>query len=73
MTDEKIDNDELKKREPIDFYEQVHLFEDELDDHGCAQLAVRVRWVKGVFEKTYSLFPFAGQCQADGCARAVTS
>jgi len=42
-TEEQIDNDQLRRREPIEFYGETHLFEDELDDHGCVQYGVRIR------------------------------
>uniref|UniRef100_A0A914W1P1 TIP41-like protein n=1 Tax=Plectus sambesii TaxID=2011161 RepID=A0A914W1P1_9BILA len=42
-TSERIDMEKLKRREPIQFYSQLTLFEDELADHGCASLTVRLR------------------------------
>uniref|UniRef100_A0A915A5D5 TIP41-like protein n=1 Tax=Parascaris univalens TaxID=6257 RepID=A0A915A5D5_PARUN len=42
-TAEAIDMDKLMRRDPIYFYSQVALYEDELADHGCAQLNVRIR------------------------------
>lgn len=42
-TSERIDMEKLKRREPIQFYAQLTLFEDELADHGCASLTVRLR------------------------------
>uniref|UniRef100_A0A914S6P6 TIP41-like protein n=1 Tax=Parascaris equorum TaxID=6256 RepID=A0A914S6P6_PAREQ len=36
-TAEAIDMDKLMRRDPIYFYSQVALYEDELADHGCAQ------------------------------------
>ncbi|VDD92859.1 unnamed protein product [Enterobius vermicularis] len=42
-TEERIDLERLKSREPIHFYSQIVLYEDELADHGCSQMSVRVR------------------------------
>ena len=41
-TEEKIDVEKLKVREQIMFYEEITLFEDELADHGCAILTVKM-------------------------------
>jgi type 2A phosphatase activator TIP41 len=41
--------EKLKRREPIHFYTQLTLFEDELADHGCAQLTVRLRVMPSTF------------------------
>lgn len=48
-TDETIDLERLKRREPIEFYAQVTLYEDELADHGTAQMSVRLRVMPGFF------------------------
>lgn len=37
-SDEMIDLERLKRQEPIGFYAQVTLYEDELADHGTAQV-----------------------------------
>lgn len=42
-TDQKIDMFKLMKREPIYFYHDLTLFEDELHDHGISVLSVKVR------------------------------
>lgn len=42
-TDERIDMNKLKVKEDILFYDDVHLFEDELADNGVAQYNVKVR------------------------------
>ncbi|EAT35384.1 AAEL012448-PA [Aedes aegypti] len=42
-TDQKIDMFKLMKREPILFYHDLTLFEDELHDHGISVLSVKVR------------------------------
>ncbi|GMT10800.1 hypothetical protein PFISCL1PPCAC_2097, partial [Pristionchus fissidentatus] len=42
-TTDTVDLERLKKQEPILFYAQVPLYEDELADHGCASLQVRIR------------------------------
>ena len=41
-TDQKIDMFKLMKREPILFYHDLTLFEDELHDHGISVLSVKV-------------------------------
>jgi type 2A phosphatase activator TIP41 len=38
-----IDREMLQSREPILFYDDVTLYEDELHDHGVVQLNVKVR------------------------------
>uniref|UniRef100_A0A158R610 TIP41-like protein n=1 Tax=Syphacia muris TaxID=451379 RepID=A0A158R610_9BILA len=48
-TDERIDMEKLKSREPIHFYSQIVLYEDELADHGCSQMTVRVRVMPNFF------------------------
>jgi len=42
-TTDKIDTDMLKKPDPILFYGDIHLFEDELADNGTALFTVKVR------------------------------
>ncbi|KAI8052502.1 TIP41-like family-domain-containing protein [Syncephalis plumigaleata] len=42
-TTHRIDYERLKQREPIHFFDQVILFEDELADNGTAMLDVKVR------------------------------
>jgi len=41
-TSEKIDVEKLKVPEKIHFYDEIILYEDELHDHGCAVLNVKV-------------------------------
>ena len=41
-TSEKIDVEKLKAPEKIYFYDEIILYEDELHDHGCAVLNVKV-------------------------------
>lgn len=41
-TEEKIDIEKLKVKDEILFYDDVDLFEDELADHGVAQLSVKL-------------------------------
>ncbi|KAJ1364585.1 hypothetical protein KIN20_024707 [Parelaphostrongylus tenuis] len=48
-TDETIDLERLKRQEPIGFYAQVLLYEDELADHGTAQMSVRLRVMPDFF------------------------
>uniref|UniRef100_A0A914HIQ1 TIP41-like protein n=1 Tax=Globodera rostochiensis TaxID=31243 RepID=A0A914HIQ1_GLORO len=46
---ERIDYERLKRRDPIEFYEQITLYEDELADNGCAQMTVRIRVMHDTF------------------------
>lgn len=48
-TNEVIDIEKLKTREKINFYTDTLLFEDELADHGCAMLNVKIRVMPGSF------------------------
>lgn len=42
-TDERIDYAKLKEREAISFFDDILLYEDELDDNGCSKLSVKIR------------------------------
>ncbi|GAB6032536.1 hypothetical protein CHUAL_011429 [Chamberlinius hualienensis] len=42
-TTQKIDLEKLKQREAILFYDEIDIFEDELSDHGCSSLSVKIR------------------------------
>lgn len=42
-SDERIDLEKLKTREEIKFYEEVYLYEDELDDNGSTKCVVKLR------------------------------
>ena len=41
-TEDRIDIEKLKAKEEILFYDDIHLFEDELADHGVAQCSVKI-------------------------------
>ncbi len=41
-TEERIDYDKLRERERILFYDEVLLYEDELDDNGCTKLSCKI-------------------------------
>ena len=41
-TDEKINYQKLQEKEKILFYEEVILYEDELDDNGCSLLSAKL-------------------------------
>jgi type 2A phosphatase activator TIP41 len=41
-TDARIDYEKLKEREPILWFEEVGLYEDELHDHGVSAMNVKV-------------------------------
>jgi len=42
-TEERIDYEKLKIEERILFYDEVILYEDELDDNGCTKLSTKIR------------------------------
>jgi type 2A phosphatase activator TIP41 len=46
---EQIDQNKLMQKDPIIFYDDVILYEDELGDNGCALLHVRVRVMSTTF------------------------
>ncbi|XP_059142040.1 TIP41-like protein isoform X2 [Physella acuta] len=48
-TTERINIENLKKKEPIHFYEDILLFEDELSDNGTSMLSVKVRVMPSCF------------------------
>lgn len=48
-TTDRIDIEKLKRREPINFYDDVLLFEDELSDNGTSMLSVKVRVMPSCF------------------------
>ena len=48
-TDIKINYDKLKVQEKILFFDEVVLYEDELDDNGCAKLSVKLRVMQSGF------------------------
>uniref|UniRef100_A0A7E4V5V3 TIP41-like protein n=1 Tax=Panagrellus redivivus TaxID=6233 RepID=A0A7E4V5V3_PANRE len=48
-TELAIDFEKLKRRDPIQFYSEVVLYEDELADHGCAHMSIRVRVMPSTF------------------------
>jgi len=41
-SDERIDVEQLKVRDKINFYSDLILFEDELHDSGCSMLGVKI-------------------------------
>lgn len=48
-TSERIDLEKLKIKEKIMFYDDIHLFEDELADNGSAQCSVKIRVMESSF------------------------
>lgn len=48
-TDLKINYEKLKSREPILFFDEVILYEDELDDNGASSLTVKLRVMSSGF------------------------
>merc|ERR1712083_801810 len=50
LTKEKIDYERLKIKEKIVFFDEIILYEDELDDNGIAKLSIKIRAMpSGVF------------------------
>lgn len=47
--DAKIDMEKLKVREPIGFYRDMRLFDDELDDNGCSSIGLKIRIMPSCF------------------------
>jgi len=43
LTEEKIDYERLKVQEKIVFFDEIILYEDELDDNGIAKLSIKIR------------------------------
>nr|CAG4647981.1 EOG090X07SL [Moina brachiata] len=48
-TDLRIDMEKLKQKERILFFDEVHLYEDELADHGCASCSLKRCMPSGFF------------------------
>lgn len=48
-TDLRIDMEKLKQKENILFFDEVHLYEDELADHGCASCSIKVVLFRQVY------------------------
>nr|CAG4650230.1 EOG090X07SL [Sida crystallina] len=42
-TELRIDMEKLKQKERILFFDEIHLYEDELADHGCASCSIKIR------------------------------
>lgn len=55
-TEEPIDLERLKRRDPILFYDEVVLFEDELADNGASMLSVKLRVMPTCFFALQRLF-----------------
>ena len=52
-TDLRIDMEKLKEKERILFFDEIHLYEDELADHGCTSCSVKVASPYSNFNKFY--------------------
>jgi len=48
-TNEKIDIEKLKRPDPILYYNEIVLYEDELSDNGCSTLTIKLRVMPGCF------------------------
>nr|CAG4644867.1 EOG090X07SL [Leptodora kindtii] len=48
-TDLRIDMEKLKEKERILFFDEIHLYEDELADHGCTSCSVKRAMPSGFF------------------------
>lgn len=46
---ERINMDKLKQRNPIEFFDEIVLFEDELADHGVSNCSVKIRVMSDCF------------------------
>ncbi len=55
-TDEQVDLERLKRRDPILFFDEVILFEDELADNGGSMLSVKLRVMPSCFFALQRLF-----------------
>ncbi|CAF5089534.1 unnamed protein product, partial [Rotaria sp. Silwood1] len=42
-TDQQLDLEKLKRQEPILFYDELTLYEDELADNGISNLILKIR------------------------------
>ena len=54
----KIDIEKLKRRDPIHFYTQLTLYEDELADHGCAHVSFHISDSFPFIYIIYNPYPF---------------
>ncbi|CAD6192926.1 unnamed protein product [Caenorhabditis auriculariae] len=61
-TDERIDMERLKQRDEIKFFAETTLFEDELADHGTAELSAKLR----VMDKNYFFLLLRFYMRVDG-------
>ena len=57
VTDEKIDYERLKIQEKIVYFDEIILYEDELDDNGIAKLYIKI--VSFLFPFLYHYFTYA--------------
>eukprot|EP01132_Coremiostelium_polycephalum_P009734 gene9734-11955_t len=48
-TTERIDIEKLKRQDPIKFYDEILLFEDELADNGVSMLSIKIRVMNDSF------------------------
>ena len=70
QTEEKIDYEKLKIQEKILFFDEIILFEDELDDNGVSKLSIKIV-SKQTFLLYFSLFKyFLGSGIARKCRNA---
>jgi len=58
-TTEQLDKSLLMARDPILFYDEIPLYESELDDNGVSQLSVKVitSWPLPVLEHVLDVMP----------------
>ena len=45
----KIDIEQLKKREPIGWYRDIRLYDDEIDDNGAVSCSIKIRIMPSCF------------------------
>ncbi|XP_065576659.1 TIP41-like protein isoform X2 [Artemia franciscana] len=55
-TDKSIDLNKLKEKETILFFDEIHLYEDELADHGCSSCTVKIRVMPSGFFVLHRLY-----------------
>jgi len=69
--DERIDRSALLARDPILFYDELTLYESELDDNGCMSLTVKARGSAGGSRESPDLSQTSHRCAS--CPPAGTS
>lgn len=72
-TDIRIDMEKLKQKERILFFDEVHLYEDELADHGCASCSLKVVFFQHILKsRRFCTLTFFTEVYAQWILRAAT-